>query len=217
VGEIILLPIEGKGEKRISVKNLENTLVLLTVNYTNERIAQELKEEGVPLVEHKDIEESKMRSLRQKAYHSFKFGGNATKLYIGHQLGPLGRCVIEGTGHPLFQQHKVSVKASELVKTLLATFKERRCFMRTRRVLTEMGIRRGRKLMKFKTMLFLAKECKFSKRNTIEIQNLPLSYQKLIEASFWLGGIFSNPDCISIELTGRQPDVPPTHRILFQL
>jgi hypothetical protein len=129
--------------------------------------------------------------------------------------------MIEGTGRPLFQRQGVRVGAQELIQTLLSTFEGRRIFMRTRKVMTDIAIQRNRKFMKFKTMLFLVPDIRemiqFSERNTVEVTRLPAAYRQLINSSFWLGGIFLNPDGVAIELTGRQPGVPPTHQLLFKL
>jgi len=210
--------LKGKeGEEFIPIKGLGRMMIIITVNYTNEKLAEQLKLQGVPTIEHKDIDESKMILLREKRYHSFRVGGgNALRMYPSHH--PVARDVyyiIEGTGKPILQRQGIRLRANQVVE---ACKLNRRLFLRTRKTVTQIGIQRGRP-MKFKTMLFLVPpdKARFSKRNTIEVKELPAAYLQLINASFWLGGILRNPDSLAIELTGRQPEVPPTHQLLLKI
>ena len=218
---ILLRKKEGKEETFTPIKGLQRRTVLLVFNYTNEKIAQGLKEEGVPLIEHKDFEESKTKSLRDKVYHSWQVGEKMNTMLSHHKIKDERRAyyIIEGTGQAIVQRQGIKLRADELVEAL-KTMTGRRLFLRTYHRFTDMAIQRMR-MIKFKTQLFSIPQDRvtLSKKWVIEADQLPANFKKLIDASFWLGGIFDNigENSIAIELTGRQPGAEATHQLLFKI
>jgi hypothetical protein len=219
VEEGILL-LKGGGEKIfLPVRRLPEKVIVLSVNYTNQRIAANLREQGVPFIEDKDAKETRMWHLKQMAEYALRYGG-VEKVYFGHHQIHGKPVTIRDTGKPIFQSHGVTVDATRLTNEILK-LKERRIFLQTRLVFTQIGIQRHRKpRRKFKTILWSSPQSLDLRYPThLEIEKkLPEAYLELTRAVFYLAGIFENyiPPSISIELATRQPDTEAEYALQFQ-
>jgi phage terminase Nu1 subunit (DNA packaging protein) len=217
--EGILLRKEGGGERFFPVPKLSKKVIIIAINYTNKRISTTLREQGVPIIEDKKIEETKNWHLKQMMEYGMRYGG-ASKLYLAHQKVKGKPALIEDTGRPIFQEHFTKVDARQVLDEILKQ-KGRRIFLQTRLVFTHVGIQRHRKPMrKFKTILWSSPE-NLELRYPTHLEctdKLPEGYWELVSSVFFLGGIFENyvPPSISIELTGRQPLGKPNCSLFFQ-
>jgi len=219
--EGILLKREGGKIRLLPVKGLAEKVIVVAINYTNAKIAQKLREQGVPLVEDETPQESKMRSEIKIANFALTHGGGA-KVYPAHHQKDGIPYLISDTGRSIFQEQGVKISASQVINEILA-LEERRVFLQTYRGVTQMGLQR-KKPPKFKTKIWLWPRLidkKPKAKGFLEITDKPLpnAYQELINAVFFVGGIFENfdPQGIAIELTGRQPDGQSNYSLQFRL
>lgn len=218
--EGILLRKEEGGERFFPIPKLSKKVIIIAINYTNKRISAALREQGVPIVENKEIEETKNWHLKQMIEYGMRYGGTS-KLYLAHQKVKGKPALIEDTGRPLLQEHGIKVESQQVLDEVLK-LRERRIFMQTRSVFTQIGIQRQQKpIKKFKTILWSSPQnLELMYPTHLECTDkLPEEYRELISSVFFLGGIFENyvPPSISVELTGRQPEGKPNCSLFFQL
>ncbi len=206
----------GDWRKFFSV-NWQGRMFVFVVNYTNAKLAEGLKQEGVPLIIDENAEDSAAKSIAKKMKFAME-SGVPVKMYEAKEKN----AVIEGTGGPVFPKYlEILVSGNELLEemTKIAGENGLEMFLWTRgNRVTDIGGQRQpkRQTPKFKTKLYLIPKGKsnFPEGSNNKFSDIPETFKKLVDASFFARA-FNNPgqNSIVFELTMRQPDKQPTHQI----
>ena len=198
----------------------QGKMIVLSVNYTNAKLAEGLKQEGVPLEIDEDAEDSATKSIAKKMKFAMESGGGpgTVKMYKADEKD----AVIEGTGGPIFPKNlEVLINGNELLEaiTKIADEEEMEMFLWTRgNRVTDIGQQRPakRQTPKFKTKIYFVPKGKanFPEGSDNKFNNIPETLKKLLNASYFTRP-FDNPgqNSIVFELTMRQPDKQATHKI----
>jgi hypothetical protein len=203
--------------RRFFPLDLEGRMLVISVNYTNAKLAKGLEQEGVPLEIDQNAEDSATKSIAKKMKFAME-NGDTVKMYEASEEG----VVIEGTGGPVFPKYlEILVSGNELLEEMTKIAEENglEMFLWTRgnRVTDTGGQRQPkRQTPKFKTKLYLIPKGKsnFPEGSNNKFSDIPKTFKKLVDASFFARA-FNNPgqNSIVFELTMRQPDKQPTHKI----
>jgi hypothetical protein len=180
------LTILSKNGKKVAVGIPDDKAFIITVSFTNRRMAQELKAVGVPLISDIDAEDSRKKYI-QKGIMFLKRNGIGT-----HREYPING-IING---------------SEML-SVLNRLPERETYLRIRQRVTQNGLKR-RKPPKYTLQVYSIPigKAKFQDA-TLRINNDLSMLEKLLNAG-WFVYLHENPQSVVLALTYRQPNTTPT-------
>ena len=198
----------------------QGKMLVLSVNYTNAKLAEGLRQEGVPLIIDEDTQDSATKSIAKKMKFAMESGGGpgTVKMYKADEEG----AVIEGTGGPIFPRNaNFLISGEQLLEEIkkIADEEGLEIFLWTRgNRVTDIAQQRPtkRQTPKFKTKIYFVPKGKanFSEGTNNKFSDIPETCKKLLNASYFTRA-FDNPgqNSVVFELTMRQPDKQATHKI----
>jgi hypothetical protein len=184
------LTIFSKSGKKKKIDIPDDKAFIITVSFTNRRMAQELKEAGVPLISDINAEDSRKKYI-QKGIMFLKRNGVGT-----HREYPING-IING---------------SEML-SVLNKLPERETYLRIRQRVTQNGLKRGRQ-PKYNLKIYFIPTGKADfkdKDGTLKVNDLSI-LKELVNAG-WFIHLHENPQSILFALTSRQPEKAPTLQI----
>ena len=199
-----------------------NKTMILTVTYTNRKHANQLSEQGVPLITDKSMDESRTKALVKKNLFSARRGGNAVRRIELKAAGTK----IDATGISMKIPDKVSVNGLELFGKLAEIAKQRGIsdvYLRTRERATEVRLARQEdwRGAKLTTKIYFipegevdAKVKKGTGSKKFSLAEAEKVLSDLISPTWFIHG-WDNPDSFVFNLTYRQPDKDPTHQVVI--
>lgn len=212
--KVIKLFPKGRGEE-VTIPIPANKALILTISFTNRRFAQQLSEQGIPLIADESPEDTRTKFLIKKTQIALRTGASP-RLHLTPDRG-----IIEKIGRALRIPKDTTISGREILSRLCDIAQERgitQAFLRIRQRTTEVGLTRLKKgMVKFNTKIYFIQPDKVNfkgKRGTrrTDIDKLPEVLWELLEA-VWFIHVYDNPDSVVVALTTRQPQGQPSHTL----